>query len=89
MLQEYDDLRKLREAVDWENVPSAAAGDFRASCLGNDETLSPEVARPWNVMAICRVLLLDRRSFQHFVGLMHNCDVPDQKTIWKPPPPLP
>ncbi len=33
--------------------------------------------------------LLDRHSFQHFVGLMNNHDVPDQKMVWKYPPPSP
>ena len=93
---EFDDLRKLREVVDWEAFRPLLREIFGRSGSGKGVLRG----RPsWDVLLMFRVLLLgvnyqlsdrqlrfpllDRCSFKRFVGLLNDGDVPDRKTIWK------
>ena len=47
---------------------------FRVRLLGvNGQLIERRLPLQW----------LDRRSFKRLVGLLNDCDVPDQQTIWK------
>ena len=92
-LQEFDALARIKELVDWDRARLEqvfgtggatrrrrgrpcwdALVMFRALLLGVMHGLSDHQLQ---------YMLLDRRSFKQFAGLVTEDQVPDQKTLWK------
>ena len=93
-LEEFDDLARIKELVDWDAFRPQLEEIF-----GFSAEPSGRGRRPWDVLVIFRALLLgvmnglsdrklqfmllDRRTFKQFAGLHSDDQVPDQKTLWK------
>ncbi len=93
-LDEFDDLKPLKKLVDWEGFREPLQEIF-----GTDSARQGPGRPPWDELVMFRALLLgvmyslsdrklqhlllDRRSFNRFVGLESDDRVPDEKTLWK------
>ena len=93
-LEEFDDLARIKELVDWDAFRPQLEEIF-----GFSADQSGRGRPPWDVLVIFRALLLgvmnglsdrnlqfmllDRRTFKQFAGLHSDDQVPDQKTLWK------
>ena len=87
-------MSKIRRLVDWEGFRLRLEQIFGSS--GNKHRRGHP---PWDALVMFRALLfgvmhglsdhqlqfmlLDRRSFKQFAGLLSEDQVPDQKTLWK------
>ena len=85
-LRAFDDLRKLREVVDWKAFHLLLQEIFgRPRCSSWDVMVMFQVLLPGSERPSVRTVScssshsLDRRSFKHCTGLLNGCDVQDQK----------
>ena len=93
-LQEFDALARIKELVDWEAFRPRLEQVF-----GTGGASRRRGRPCWDALVMFRALLLgvmhglsdhqlqymllDRRSFKQFAGLVSEDQVPDQKTLWK------
>ena len=94
-LQEFDALARIKELVDWEAFRPRLEQVFGTGGATRRRRGRPS----WDALVMFRALLLgvmhglsdhqlqymllDRRSFKQFAGLVSEDQVPDQKTLWK------
>ena len=94
-LQEFDALARIKELVHWEAFRPRLEQVFGTGGASRRRGGRPS----WDALVMFRALLLgvmhglsdhqrqymllDRRSFKQFAGLVSEDQVPDQKTLWK------